>query len=113
MTNSIQFNVILEKHEDLIIVICQEFDLSSEGSSIEEAKISLVEALKLIYQATSKEDILKQCLVLHNLGKIKIAQKPAHDSMKKYVRHDVISVPISNKILTIGKLRALVRTVLK
>jgi predicted RNase H-like HicB family nuclease len=58
-----QFTAILSKEEDQYVALCPELDIASQGATVEEACANLVEALDLILETTSPQEISGR---LHN-----------------------------------------------
>ncbi len=52
-----QFTAVIEKDEDMYVSLCPELDIASQGSSVEEARKNLQEALELFFETASKEEI--------------------------------------------------------
>jgi predicted RNase H-like HicB family nuclease len=52
-----QLTVIITHEEGGDISLCPEFDIASQGESIEEARENLREALELFFKAASNEEI--------------------------------------------------------
>jgi len=52
-----QLTVIITHEEDGYVSLCPEFDIASQGGSIEEARENLREALELFFESTSSEEI--------------------------------------------------------
>jgi len=52
-----QLTVIITHEEDWYISFCPEFDIASQGESVEEARENLREALELFFEAASSEEI--------------------------------------------------------
>ena len=52
-----QFTAIIEREGDGYISFCPEFDIASQGETIEEARENLREALELFFEDTSPEEI--------------------------------------------------------
>jgi predicted RNase H-like HicB family nuclease len=48
---------IIERADDGFIAMCPEFDIASEGASIEEARANLVEALTLFFETASPGEV--------------------------------------------------------
>ena len=48
---------IIEREGDGYVSLCPEFDIASQGSTIEEARENLREALELFFEAASPEEI--------------------------------------------------------
>ena len=51
------FTAILEKEEDGYSALCPELDIASQGSTLEEARDNLKEALTLFMETASPEEI--------------------------------------------------------
>jgi predicted RNase H-like HicB family nuclease len=52
-----QFTAIIWKEENLYIAQCPQLDIASQGSSLEEAKNNLQEALSLWFECASDNEI--------------------------------------------------------
>jgi predicted RNase H-like HicB family nuclease len=52
-----QFTAVIEKDEDMYVSLCPELDIASQGSSVEEARNNLQEAIELFFETASKEEI--------------------------------------------------------
>ena len=52
-----QLTVIITHEEDGYVSLCPEFDIASQGESIEEARENLREALELFFETASSEEI--------------------------------------------------------
>lgn len=48
-----QFTAIIEKAGNLYVSFCPELDIASQGTTIEEAKANLTEALELFFETAS------------------------------------------------------------
>jgi predicted RNase H-like HicB family nuclease len=48
---------IIEREDDGYVALCPELDIASQGSSIEEARANLVEALTLFYEAADPSEV--------------------------------------------------------
>ena len=51
------FTAIIEKEEDMYVSLCPELDIASQGSTVEEAKKNLEEAISLFIEHASDEEI--------------------------------------------------------
>ena len=51
------FTAILEKEEDGYSALCPELDIASQGTTLEEARDNLKEALTLFMETASPEEI--------------------------------------------------------
>jgi hypothetical protein len=45
MTATRQLTAIIEREDDVYVALCPEFDIASQGSTVEQARANLVEAL--------------------------------------------------------------------
>jgi predicted RNase H-like HicB family nuclease len=52
-----QFTAVIERDEDIYVSLCPELDIASQGSSVEEARKNLQEAIELFFETASKEEI--------------------------------------------------------
>ncbi len=52
-----QLTAIIEREGDGYVALCPEADIASQGSSIEEARDNLREALELFFETASAEEI--------------------------------------------------------
>jgi predicted RNase H-like HicB family nuclease len=52
-----QFTAIIEREDDGYVALCPELDIASQGSTIEEARVNLREALELFLETASAEEI--------------------------------------------------------
>ena len=46
MKSAQSLTAIIEREDDVCVALCPEFDIASEGASIEQPRTNLVEALK-------------------------------------------------------------------
>ena len=58
-----QFTAIIEKEKNLYVALCPEFDIASQGKTVEQARINLIEALELFFETASPQEIEER---LHN-----------------------------------------------
>ena len=54
---------IIEREDKIYVALCPEVDIASQGSTIEEAKKNLQEALELFFESASNNEIETR---LHN-----------------------------------------------
>ena len=52
-----QLTAIIEREGDGYVSFCPEFDVASQGGTIEEARENLQEALELFFETASPEEI--------------------------------------------------------
>ena len=54
---------IIEREDDGYVALCPEFDIASQGGSVEEAKSNLIEAVTLFFETASPSEVSRR---LHN-----------------------------------------------
>ncbi len=52
-----QLTAIIEREEGGYVALCPEFDIASQGDTIEEARLNLQEALELFFETASPKEI--------------------------------------------------------
>ena len=52
--------VIIEREDDGFVALCPDFDIASEGASIEEARNNLIEALTLFLETASPTEVARR-----------------------------------------------------
>jgi len=57
MKTSRQVTAIIYREDDGFVSLCPEFDVASQGKTVEEARSNLSEALELFLQTASDEEI--------------------------------------------------------
>jgi predicted RNase H-like HicB family nuclease len=63
MQSTQQFTVVIEREENQYVALCPELDISSQGDTVEEARLNLKEALELFFETASQAEIRDR---LHN-----------------------------------------------
>jgi predicted RNase H-like HicB family nuclease len=48
---------IIELEDDAYVALCPEFDIASQGATIEEARANLIEALTLFFETAESDEI--------------------------------------------------------
>ncbi len=51
------FTALIQKEDDYYVSLCPELDIASQGSSVEEAKSNLQEAVELFLETASMSEI--------------------------------------------------------
>jgi predicted RNase H-like HicB family nuclease len=51
---------IIEREDDGFVALCPELDIASQGSTIEEARANLVEALTLFFETAAPSEVAKR-----------------------------------------------------
>ena len=52
-----QLTAIIEKEDDGFVALCPEVDVASQGSTVDEARNNLKEALELFFETASPEEV--------------------------------------------------------
>jgi predicted RNase H-like HicB family nuclease len=52
---------IIEREDDGFVALCPEFDIASQGMSIEEARANLIEALSLFFETADPSEVTRRC----------------------------------------------------
>jgi predicted RNase H-like HicB family nuclease len=52
-----RLTAIIEREDDGFVALCPELDVASQGSSVEEARENLVEALTLFFEAAAPSEV--------------------------------------------------------
>jgi predicted RNase H-like HicB family nuclease len=55
-----RLTAIIEREDDGYVAFCPEFDIASQGASIEESRGNLVEALTLFFETASPSEIARR-----------------------------------------------------
>ena len=60
MEQARRLTAIIEREDDGFVALCPEVDIASEGSTIEEARANLVEALTLFFEVADDQEISRR-----------------------------------------------------
>lgn len=52
-----RFSAIIEREGDLYVALCPELDIASQGSTVEEARSNLREALELFFETADPSEV--------------------------------------------------------
>lgn len=55
-----QFTAIIEREGDGYVALCPELDVASQGDSVEDARNNLVEAVELLLETASPEEVAQR-----------------------------------------------------
>jgi predicted RNase H-like HicB family nuclease len=55
-----RLTAIIEREDDGFVALCPELDIASEGTSIEEARSNLIEALTLFFETASPSEVTRR-----------------------------------------------------
>ena len=57
MERTAHVTAVIEREGDGYVALCPELDIASQGDSIEEARLNLVEALELFLETASESEV--------------------------------------------------------
>ena len=57
MTHHQKFTGLIEKDENQYVALCPELDIASQGKTVEEARLNLIEAIELFYEVADPSEI--------------------------------------------------------
>jgi predicted RNase H-like HicB family nuclease len=60
LTHSQRLTAIIEREDDGFVALRPELDIASQGSSIEEARANLVEALTLFFETADPSEVTRR-----------------------------------------------------
>jgi predicted RNase H-like HicB family nuclease len=60
MTRQQRMTAIIEREDDGFVALCPELDIASQGSSIQEARANLVEALTLFFETADPSEVSRR-----------------------------------------------------
>jgi predicted RNase H-like HicB family nuclease len=60
MEQTRRLTAIIEREDDGFVALCPEVDVASQGSSIEEARANLIEALTLFFEVADESEISRR-----------------------------------------------------
>jgi predicted RNase H-like HicB family nuclease len=60
MRGTQRLTAIIEREDDAFVSLCPELDIASQGSSIEEARQNLVEALTLFFETADPSEVTRR-----------------------------------------------------
>jgi predicted RNase H-like HicB family nuclease len=55
-----RLTAVIEREDDVYVALCPEFDVASQGPTIEEARANLVEALTLFFETAGHDEIQRR-----------------------------------------------------
>jgi predicted RNase H-like HicB family nuclease len=55
-----RLTAIIEREDDGFVALCPELDIASQGSSIEDARTNLVEALTLFFETADPSEVARR-----------------------------------------------------
>jgi predicted RNase H-like HicB family nuclease len=54
------FTAVIEREEEMFVALCPELDIASQGASVEEARDNLIEAIELVFESASPEEVKRR-----------------------------------------------------
>ena len=60
MQNLQRMTAIIEREDDGFVSLCPELDVASQGSTIEEARANLIEALTLFFETAAPSEVARR-----------------------------------------------------
>jgi predicted RNase H-like HicB family nuclease len=60
MSTDRRLAAVIEREADGYVALCPEFDVASQGDTIEDARSNLVEALTLFFETTDASEIARR-----------------------------------------------------
>lgn len=57
MRDPLRMTAIIEREDDGFVALCPELDIASQGSTIEEARANLIEALTLFFETAAPSEV--------------------------------------------------------
>ena len=55
-----QVTAIIEREGDMYVALCPELDIASQGQTVETARTSLIEALKLFFESADPTEVARR-----------------------------------------------------
>lgn len=55
-----RLTAIIEREDDGFVALCPELDIASQGSSVEEARANLIEALTLFFETADASEVAQR-----------------------------------------------------
>ena len=60
MVKQRQLTAIIGREDDGFVALCPELDIASQGDSIEDARINLIEALTLFFETAEQSEVARR-----------------------------------------------------
>ena len=55
-----RLTAVIEQDNDAYVALCPEFDIASQGSTVEEARANLIEALTLFFETAGEDEVQRR-----------------------------------------------------
>lgn len=60
MQRSRRLTAIIEREDDGFVALCPELDVASQGTTIEDARVNLIEALTLFFEVADEAEVSRR-----------------------------------------------------
>jgi predicted RNase H-like HicB family nuclease len=70
---NMQFTAVIEREGDGYVALCPEFDIASQGDSIEHARENLQEALGLFFECAPPDEVARRLHSEIYITKVEVA----------------------------------------
>ena len=57
MTQLYHFTAIIEREDEGFVALCPELDIASQGETVEEARLNLIEAIELFFEVADPGEV--------------------------------------------------------
>ena len=61
-----QFTAVIEREEDGYVALCPELDIASQGDTVEEARLNLIEAIELFLETADPSEVKTRLIAFDN-----------------------------------------------
>jgi predicted RNase H-like HicB family nuclease len=55
-----RLTAVIEREDDVYVALCPEFDIASQGLTVEEARTNLIEALTLFFETADANEVQRR-----------------------------------------------------
>jgi predicted RNase H-like HicB family nuclease len=57
MSQTLQLTAVIQREDDAYVALCPEFDIASQGGTVEEARENVIEAVELFLESADSSEI--------------------------------------------------------
>lgn len=61
MSQTLQLTAVIQREDDAYVALCPEFDIASQGDTVEEARENVIEAVELFLESADSSEIERRC----------------------------------------------------
>jgi predicted RNase H-like HicB family nuclease len=61
MSQTLQLTAVIQREDDAYVALCPEFDIASQGGTVEEARENVIEAVELFLESADSSEIERRC----------------------------------------------------